>query len=311
MKKFFEYLKNYIKKIYHLFATIYSVIKEGGKCYISSRCFDHSASISFFGILSMIPFFILLVSATGFVLNALGPKYGSVDEIFNIIISNIQKFLPTAGDEVKNKLVNIVSARTEIGFFGIFIMLLAASMVFGAVESALKDIFGIERGRRFLTSKLLFSIFLSGVGFILFIFHYFMTLADSFIIAMKGISLDVWIKANPLIDFFITYIPVPLGFIIVLYYFTPKKMRFSASLSGAMVFLIFWEIARNIYAYYVQNLAKFSILYGSLATPIVLIIWIFYTSNIFLFSTSLVKVIDDRISKGKNLQLFPQKFSFQ
>jgi membrane protein len=267
---------------------------NSGKHYLNTNCFDHAAAISFFSLLSIIPFLILLIAAAGYLAVFVGPDYSSMDEIYGIIYKAVSLFTPVKDESIRENLDAIIRARGTIGIFGIFILLLAASMAFGAIEHALKDIFSLKKGRKLLFSKMFFSVFLCATGVILFIGHYTMTLIDSFMIASKGISLDEWIKANPFIEFLFTYVPIPIGFWIIVYYFGTLKIKFANLVKGSLLFLFFWELARSIYSLYVTRIAKFSILYGSLSTPIILILWTFYTANILLFCLCFVQVLNER-----------------
>jgi uncharacterized BrkB/YihY/UPF0761 family membrane protein len=50
-------------------------------------------------------------------------------------------------------------------------------------------------------------------------------------------------------------------------------------------------LAKLVFSLYLEYVAQFSALYGSLSTLMVLIIWTFYTVVIFLWSAAVVKVL--------------------
>ncbi|MBM4386132.1 MAG: YihY/virulence factor BrkB family protein [Deltaproteobacteria bacterium] len=287
------------------YSTVSSVSSGTIKVFLKANCFNHAAALSFFTLLSMIPFIILLIAASGYIAVALGPQFGSIDGLIDIILNAIHRFNVFPDESLRENLNQVIRARGAIGIFGLLIMLLAASMVFTALENSIDAIFEIRDSRKLLLSKLLFSIFFSALGFILFVLHYLMTIFDSIVMAAEGVTLDQWLKANPLFDFFLTFVPIPAGFLIVIHYFSSVKVRLLPSLSGACFFLFLWEIARSFYAYYVQEIAKFNILYGSLASPIVLILWIFYSANILLLSISFVKVLNERSERRDAEALAP------
>jgi membrane protein len=171
-------------------------------------------------------------------------------------------------------------------------MLLGASMVFGAIEHAIEDVFAVRARRRFLISRAVFSVVLVASGSAVFLLHYAMTLGDSFLLAVRGVTLDEFLRESALLDAALTYLPVPVGFLAVLYAPGVARVPLRRALAGAAVFFVLWEVAREGYSWYVEHVARFGLLYGSLATPIVLILWTFYAANILLFSLSCVAALD-------------------
>ncbi len=81
---------------------------------------------------------------------------------------------------------------------------------------------------------------------------------------------------------------IGLGAIVVvtacMYYFGPNRdMRWKDAFPGAMVATVFWYATVVLFAWYVQNIADYNLLYGSLGAGIALLVWMFAMSNIALY----------------------------
>ena len=67
---------------------------------------------------------------------------------------------------------------------------------------------------------------------------------------------------------------------------------------GSALFAILWEAAKQLFALYVSNFLSYNKFYGSLGTLMILLLWIFYTMNIFLFAASMARASYLRSKKG-------------
>lgn len=81
---------------------------------------------------------------------------------------------------------------------------------------------------------------------------------------------------------------IGLGAIVVvtacMYYFGPNRdMRWKDAFPGALVATLLWYPTIVAFAWYVDNIADYNLLYGSLGAGIALLVWMFAMSSIALF----------------------------
>lgn len=269
--------------------TAIYILVAGMKRFIEVRGLDHAASISFFALLSFAPLAILVASAAGYLAVMAGPE--TSENVVAEIAEALQDLLPVQTDQIRQVVMTLIANRGKFGIVGAIVMLLSATMVFGAIEHAMGHIFDIQGRRRFIASRMLFSVLIVAIGCVLFVIHYALTLADSIMLATRGVTLDVFLRESAFVDMVLTYLPVPVGFIVAVYIFGPARVPFRHLVVGAVIFFTLWEAAREGYGWYVERVARFGLLYGSLATPIILILWTFYSATVFLFSSCCVAVL--------------------
>jgi len=77
--------------------------------------------------------------------------------------------------------------------------------------------------------------------------------------------------------------------ITVMYIFFPKiNVKISPALSGALFAAVFLEIAKHIFTWYVGTVVQFGTIYGPLTAFVVFLLWVFYSSCIFLIGAEVV-----------------------
>ena len=87
---------------------------------------------------------------------------------------------------------------------------------------------------------------------------------------------------------------LPITFLIIyfnlklIYAIAPSRLVSSSETTeGAFFTTICWVIATGIFSYYVNNFAKYDIVYGNLSTLIILMIWIYALSFIFVLGMAM------------------------
>ena len=67
---------------------------------------------------------------------------------------------------------------------------------------------------------------------------------------------------------------------------------------GAFWATLFWEISRNIFAYYARNFISTNKLYGAFGLIVVILFWVYFLSMIFLIGAEIAQLYRER--KAKN-----------
>lgn len=91
-----------------------------------------------------------------------------------------------------------------------------------------------------------------------------------------------------------TLIKFPISFLFiyfiikVIYTVAPdRNIKSKDTTYGAVFTTVFWIIASKIYSYYVTNFATYDLFYGSIANLIILLLWIYLLSYIFVLGMAL------------------------
>lgn len=257
--------KNYLKRIFDLIMKPEMKILPG--------------QLAYFLILSIFPFLTLL----GYI----GSKISMLSAPF---IGIIERFLP-------NSLTNIILPfllDSDISGNVTFVMLMGFILVSNGTHSLIitsDELYGIDYGdylkRRV---KAFFMIFI-----LLFLFVFVVVfLAYGNIIVNHIMNLSFLSDFKSEIYFMFMMIKWPISFILffwilkLLYTIAPDEEISSKFMNkGALFTTVGWIITTYVYSYYVSNFANYSLFYGSLSGIIVMMIWIYIISFIFVMGIAI------------------------
>ncbi len=247
-----------------------------------------AAVISYFALLSFVPLVIVTLSILGFVLAATG---GDISEsrFLDTLLDGAEAVVPYIRDTLKDKLRSVVLSRGSSGLVGGLALMFASSLVFGSLEAALARIFDHARPRHMVLSKLLFLGFVGGLGLYLLVSSYVMSLVNSVIVARGGESLYGYIYSSVAFLLVQSYIGSVLVFVVLMRVFTTVRFEWKWLLCGGTVFYLLWKVSGVVFDIYVRNISRLSLMYGSISALVVLMLWVFYASVIFLYCAALVR----------------------
>jgi len=241
--------------------------------------FGLTAEVSFYLLTAMFPFFILL-----FILAS------QISDTMQSFLMNIITFLPK---DLENMVTEVLVSFTQslpiiitATVFGLWYM----SSVILTISKALNRFYGIRETRGYLKLKglsLLFSLFI------------ILLIIISFALIIFGEGTQFLLEKNNILSFLIQesvwnyarYIGVFLVILITIlamFKILPNKfLSVKAVLAGATLTTIAWCITSYGFSFYVNYFSTYHILYGSLASVIVLITWVYLSAFVILLGGSL------------------------
>jgi membrane protein len=77
-------------------------------------------------------------------------------------------------------------------------------------------------------------------------------------------------------------------YLVTIKLFLNVKIRLRYRLVSAVVFCLLWLAARHFFSLYISHITEVNLLYGSLSSVIVILMWIFYSSLALLFSVEVL-----------------------
>ena len=300
-------VRGWAKRVYELryLNPVLSVSGQTVKGFYRDDCHIMAAAISFYAVLSLIPFLLLLMSIAGFVLNSLGSQYASQEELFAHIATYVRAVVPFLSDEVMHRLSGIISNRGAYGITGLVILFITAGLVFRTLELAFARVFHTRRSRSMVASQLLFVVFILAVGLLFLAVHYFGVLSSSFYSARNTEFHERWdnlLSRSLPVRLVASVVTATSVFAVLLKYFSRERIKWKFALAGGLLFSLLWILAIRIFGYYLTNVARFSLLYGSLATLAIIVVWIFYSSCILLLCAEFTGTLQKRFNMAAENQ---------
>lgn len=246
----------------------------------------YAALMAFFLTLSFFPSLIILFAILGQL---------SLDT--NLIISAIELFFPPEVHELVMGYIrqNIILRDYSILSLSIIGTLWASSRGIRALMLSLNMAYEVKETRNYLVVKLIdvFYTILILIGIV-------------FLLTLPNIGREFLIYVNEYIEinqniielinlFKLFALPISIVLIITtLYMFLPnKKQSFKKVLPGTILTVLGWTILSYLFSLFVKYIANFSVIYGSLSTIIILMLWLYFSSIILILGGELNSVIKD------------------
>ena len=251
---------------------------------------NQAAAIALYAILSVIPLFILtLVLASDI--------FSSSPDIQSELKQAIQGIVPYLSEDLFVQLGQIERKKQLLGWVGIISLIWLSSTIFNAIETALNLIFRSIRTRNYVVSKLL-AIGMIPLGWSVGILSISITyisaiLAKQPILAQSNIYIitlihDVLFRYG--LPFLITVL-----FSTIVYRAVPTgEVSLNSAFVGSLIFSSLLELAKYLFTWYVANYTRYNVIFGSLETVVILVIWVFYVALIFLFCAELISSYQKR-----------------
>lgn len=258
--------------------SLLATLKRSVSEFSEDNMTDWAAALTYYGLLSLFPALIALVSIIG-----LFADPASTTEKLTDIISNLGP--DTAADTISGPVESLTSNRGASGVtfvLGLGLAIFSASGYIGAFSRASNVVYETREGRPFwelrpvqlgVTLLMILILALLAIGLVM-TGPVVNAVAEPF--GISSTALDIWGIAKW---------PVMIALILllfaVLYYSSPnaKPSGFKWITPGAVLALVIWVVASAAFSFYVGNFGSYNETYGTLGGFVVLLIW-FWISNL-------------------------------
>jgi membrane protein len=236
---------------------------------------DRAAALTYFGVLAIFPGVLVLVSILGLVGSSTAQSV--LDNLRAVAPSGVNSFLRTVIEQVQGR-----AGAASIGAaVGLIIALYSASGYVSAFGRALNGIYGIREGRPiWLTIPVRLAVTVALL--IMLIASALMVVVTGPVARQVGHALgigDAAVTAWTIAKWPVLVILVSI-MISLLYWATPnaKQPGFRWITPGGMLAVVIWLIASGLFGLYVSFSGSYNRTYGSLATVIIFLVWLWITN---------------------------------
>ncbi|MFH1078668.1 MAG: YhjD/YihY/BrkB family envelope integrity protein [Pseudomonadota bacterium] len=268
-------------------AAVRDILRDAVKNYEGNGDTNQAAAIALYAILSIIPLFILTMLMAG-------QFFGSYPNIQHDITEGIRGLHPYLSGDLLDQLGRIDEKQSVLGWVGIATLIWFSAMIFGAIETAFNLIFRAKAHRNYIVSKLL-AIGMIPMGWAVGIASIVVTSVAAILAQQPTIF-----KGEILIlhGFFFRYILpylVTVSFFTIVYKVIPHvRISWWSALIGSAIFSALMEMAKHFFGWYVSNYTSYNVIFGSLQTVVILVIWVFYMALILLFCAEIISSFQRR-----------------
>ena len=243
-----------------------------------------ASGLAFNCLFTMIPLFLLAASGIGVFLNSSQAGISQMNEILDTIFPP-QPFAINIKDSILAVISDVIEYRRSLGIFGIIILLWTATALFDALRSVLHRIYHLKRTRGFFVS-LMHDVFFILLIFVLFIASnisiWAFTLVENLMKNFPELGYFNIAFFSDTLPTTIVIILTAVMFYIVYVYIPDVKPPKRAGIISTITTTVLWVISGKLFALYLGKFSAIGTIYGPYAFILVLLIWIYYSSIIFI-----------------------------
>lgn len=241
---------------------------------------DLAAALTYYGVLAIFPMLIALVSILGLIGHS----------VTQPLIQNLDKVAPgTARQIFTSAIDNIQSHRGTAGVLfvvGLAASLWSASGYIAAFMRAANIIWDVQEGRpvwKTIPVRIgvtLVTVLLLTASALAVVFTGGLAKQVGNVIGVGGSAVTIWDIAKwPVL---IVVVAVILS---ILYYASPNVRQPGPRwvTPGGVLAVVLWIVASALFALYVANFSSYNKTYGSLASVVVFLVWLWITNLVVLF----------------------------
>lgn len=270
----------------------------------SDDIFFLAGGIAFNFLIAAIPFLLLLVAAFGYILQATvsDPRAAAISYILTILPAS-PRVIEVAGELVEQA----VGERTRFGVLGILLLVWVSTRLIGSLRSALRAVFDIREDRGIVAGKI-FDAKMVIVAGTLFVANTAITIgleaAQRYGTQLLGISGRAeLLVAQAVYAQVLAYAFIFVMFVLIYRYLPARRVPWRIALVASTFTGVVFELLKAVFAWYVANIADYTSAYGTLATFILLVFWIYYSAVVFVLGGEVGQVYELHRTRRRQREL--------
>ena len=263
----------------------------------------NASAVTFNLFICAIPFTLILISIIGYVL--------SIDTAYTELVRYGTELLPDITYEQINSvtleserivqalLAPLIQGRNVLGITGIIIMLFFTQSLFHSLKLVLFNVFDIQKRSHPLKSILANFLGLGLLGTVFLFFSLLVSFVSLFELRTIAIPLTEIVIELPWV-YEVLDILLPLLFtymlaFVIFRFMSEREISISDAMQGAALFTVLFGSAKLLLSLYLSYaMSRYEFVYQGYTVIIVLALWVFYLSVLFVLSAILLRAKIDR-----------------
>ena len=237
-----------------------------------------AAGVAYYAIFSLFPLALGTISIAGLFVNA--------DDVRDSVIGFMERQIGVGSEAlVSSNIEALLNARGAVGIVALVTLFWSSRAVFGAVHRVMNRAWKVTEPSHFITYQV--GQVLAAVG-VAVVFMASATIGPtgralaSRTEYLFGITMP-WVTLFTVSSFFLSALIFLLIYVVV----PDSKVRWRDAIPAAVLATILFEFAKAGFAYYLSNLSSLDLVYGSVTTVVVLMLFLYLVSMVLVFGAEL------------------------
>jgi len=279
------YLKEFYQNVNHLSGDRFNILKHAFRTFTEKQAAQASAGLAYYALFSIFPLLFVFIAGGSYFLDR--------SQVFDTVTQFLQQALPISKQAINENLYEILDERQTAGIISILTLLWSASGMFTSLAYNINLAWTRASRRNFLQNRLVGLWMIVGliVLIILSLVLSWITHRLPFMdIANASSSALILLR---LISGFGSWLMIFLVFFTLYHWIPTLRVKWSATLWGALVASLAWKAVTAGFAWYVDSsFGQYQLVYGSLGAVVAFLFLIYIISLITLFGAHLSAAIE-------------------
>jgi membrane protein len=270
-----------------MFGRIWHLLSDSVQAFIADDALSRGASISFYAATSIGPVLFIVVAIAGLAFGEDAARGAIAIQLRDLMGKESADLVQTAVQSASGKSSGILASVV-----GAIALLITASGVFGEMQSALNMIWKAQPHgttvSRLVRARAASLGLVAALGFLLLV-----SLVISAILSGLGSYIDAVLPFGALIlqllNFVVSFALISVLFGAIYKVLPDAELSWRDVLIGAMVTALLFNLGKFLIGLYLAHSAVASS-YGAAGALIVVLLWIYYSAQIFLLGAEFTKI---------------------
>ncbi|MGH7716714.1 MAG: YihY/virulence factor BrkB family protein [Vulcanimicrobiaceae bacterium] len=273
----------------------FTVLKSTYDAWNEDHAQRLAAALAYYVTFALAPFLIVVVQITALILgagNGAGHHSAARTEIISIVARSAGKDAGAALDGIVTGILSQQSASIWTAVISWTVLVLSAAGLFGAVQDALNAVFGNAKksGGIWLALRERFASFamLGGIALLLIVSLLINAIVTSLSSGLERV-MPSFVTIFQVADVVLTFV-LTMVLVAIIYKWLPAvALPWRPVLAGALVTAVLFGIGEVALGWYLGH-AGWTSEYGAAGSLVLILLWVYYSAQIFLIGAEFTKV---------------------
>jgi membrane protein len=264
-----------------------NVLVRAAKRFMGDQMTDHAAALTYYAMMSLFPGLLVVVTLLGIV-----GQQGLVTDATNYLLKHgVDKGTVDQVATALQHMINTSSGALSITLVVSLVLALnGAAGAFGASGRALNVVYRLEESRGMVRRKLNDLLVALAVIVLLLVVLIAVFLGGQIAhdlfgkIGLGNTASKVW----SIVRWPVAFVAASVAYALVYGLAPNREPRHVRWISpGALLAIALWLLLSAAFSFYVRNFSNYGAVYGTFASAIVLLLWLYLSANAFLYGAEL------------------------
>lgn len=279
--------------------TAITILRNAIGSFVADGALGRGAAIAFYTVTSIAPLLLIVIAVAGLVFGREAAQNGIVDQLDGMMGRQSAELLQTTIASAQNKSSGIFATA-----FGILMVVVTASGVFGEMQSALNMIWKADPSgtpvSRLIRARAASLGLVAALGFLLMaslVVSTALTAFGNYVNSVLPFGTTILAVVNGAVSLSL----LTLLFAAIYRVLPDCHVAWRDVTVGAIATAILFMIGKSIIGWYIGSSGVASG-YGAASALIIILLWVYYSAQIFLFGAEFTKAYADHRRRSMALQ---------